>query len=128
MSLPARIVVTTICSIGLVWLLRLYLGGYFVLTGGYAAWITVGALLTLMNMTVRPILDIATLPLRFFATFLAIVIANGIFLWIAVKIVEHMDAKIVTLKIEGGLVGWIVLSFALGFAHWVIKELQRDRG
>ena len=128
MKAPARILITAILSVLLVWGLQNYLGQYFVLTGGWAALITVGALLTLMNMLVRPVLDIVALPLKFFMTFLAIILANAAFLWIVLQITDRMDPSIVTLRIAGGLMGWIVISLILGLANWIMKELQREGG
>jgi uncharacterized membrane protein YvlD (DUF360 family) len=126
MKLPARLIVTTILSILLVWGLQVYVGQYFVLTGGWAGLVTVGALLTLMNILVRPILDIVALPLKFFMTFLAIILANAAFLWVVLQITDRMDPSIVTLRIAGGLTGWIVISLILGMANWMMKELQRE--
>ena len=128
MKAPARILTTAVLSTLLVWGLQIYAGQYFVLTGGWAALVTVGALLTLMNMLVRPILDIVTFPLKFFMTFLAIILANAVFLWFVIFITDRMDPSIITLRMAGGLTGWIVISLIIGFANWAMKELQRERG
>lgn len=89
--------------------------------------IVVGSLLTLMNIVVRPLLDLLTLPLKLFATILAVILANGIFLYIVTRITEMMDPSLVRLSIGGGVLGWVELALIVGFAHWVVKELLKDR-
>lgn len=124
-SLPLKITIKTILNVTLVWVMATYLDQYFALTGGWRAIIIVGALLTLLNLLVRPILAILTLPLKLFATILAVVVVNGIFVWIVHLLVLKMDPAIVGLQIFGGAWGWIVTAAAIGFANWVMKEIIR---
>ena len=124
-SLPLRITIKAVLNIFLVWLLATYLDQYFQLTGGWRAIIIVAALITLLNLIVRPILAIITIPLRLFATILAVIIVNGLFVWFTQMMVEKMDPAIVQLDIFGGLWGWIVVAVILGFANWLEKELLK---
>ena len=123
-SLPLQITVKAILNVLLVWLLATYLPQYFALQGGTRAVITVGALLTLLNIFLRPVLDILTLPLKLFATILAIVIVNGIFVELIHRITLRMDPEIVRLSIEGGLIGWVVVALLLGLGNWLVKEMM----
>lgn len=123
MSLPARIITKTILNILLVWAIATFLPQYMTITGGWWAFVVIGALLTLMNLLVRPLIAIITFPLKLFATILAIILANGLFLWLTVQIAERMDPSIVHLTVNGGLFGWIVLSLILGLCNWVFKEI-----
>ncbi|MDA1209290.1 MAG: phage holin family protein [bacterium] len=121
MSLPARVLLRALLNMSLVWLLVEKFAQYFSLTGGFAAIIIVGALLTLMNLFVRPLLNIITLPVKLFATLLAIIIVNGVFVQVTHLIIQNMQENLVTLEIHGGLWGWIVVACLLGFGNWVMK-------
>ncbi|MDD4628072.1 MAG: phage holin family protein [Candidatus Peribacteraceae bacterium] len=124
-SLPLRITIKAVLNIFLVWLMATYLDQYFQLTGGWRAIIIIAALITLLNLIVRPVLAIITIPLRLFATILAVIIVNGLFVWFTQMMVEKMDPAIVQLEIFGGLWGWIVVAVILGFANWLEKEMLK---
>ena len=124
-SLPLRVLVKFGLNVGLTWLLASYLNQYFVLSGDWKALVVIGALLTLMNMLIRPVLSVIMLPLKLFAAAFAIIIINGFFVWLIVKIAERMDAGIVTLSIEGGLWGWIVVAVILGLGNWMMKAMLK---
>ncbi|MDO8468196.1 MAG: phage holin family protein [Candidatus Peribacter sp.] len=124
-SLPLKITIKAILNVALVWAMATYLDQYFALTGGWRAIVIVGALLTLLNLLVRPILAILTLPLKLFATILAVIVVNGLFVWLVHLLVLRMDPAIVGLDIFGGVWGWIVVAAAIGFANWVMKEIIR---
>lgn len=124
-SLPLKITIKTILNVALVWAMATYLPQYFDLSGGWRAIIIVGALLTLLNLLVRPLLGIVLLPLKLFATILAVIVVNGVFVWLVHLAVLRMDPAIVGLSIEGGVWGWVVVAAAIGFANWLMKEMIR---
>ena len=97
-SMPLRILIKTLLNIAVVWLMATYLDQYFQLTGGPAAFVIIGALFTLLNMFVRPVLEILTLPFKLFATIIAIIIVNGGFIQLAHIIAANMDPNLVTLE------------------------------
>ena len=109
----------------LVWAMAVYLGQYFVMTGGWKAYVIVASLITLMNFIVRPVLNLITLPLKLFATMLAVIVTNGIFLWITQWVVSHMNPELVTLTIDGGIPGWIVVILTFGVAKWLMKVILK---
>ncbi|MFA7682288.1 MAG: phage holin family protein [Candidatus Peribacteraceae bacterium] len=127
-SLPLRILLKTLLNILVVWLMATYLNQYFQLAGGPAALVIVGILLTLMNMFVRPVLEILTLPFKLFATIIAVIIVNGGFVQLTHMITQKMDPSLVQLEIFGGLWGWIVVATAFGFSNWIIKEVLHPKG
>jgi len=122
-SMPLKILLTVLMNMLLVWFMGVFLNQYFQLTGGPAAYVIVGSLLTLMNLFVRPILHLITLPLKLIATLLAVVIVNGVFIQLTHLIVLRMDPEIVSLEIFGGLWGWIIVAGMLGFGNWLVKEI-----
>lgn len=127
MSLPLRILLRLILTIVLIWAMQKYLYEYFLITGGLPAWIVVASLLTLMNLLVRPILNVIALPLHFLAAIFAFILVNGIFMGITVWIVGHMEPDLVTMDIRN-LQGWMIIPVILGFANWVMKHIPGKNG
>ncbi|TSC58802.1 MAG: putative membrane protein [Candidatus Peregrinibacteria bacterium Greene0416_19] len=123
MSAPARIFLKFLGNTILIWMLARFLPQYVTVGGGLAGAVVIGALLTLLNLFLRPLLGILFLPLRLLAHILAIILLNAVFLWVIVKFVGLMDSSVVTLAIKGGWGGWIVVSLAIGLANWVMKEV-----
>ncbi len=124
-SLPVRILIKLALNVILVFVLANYLDNYFQMTGGIGAYVVIGSLLTLMNIIVRPILNILLLPLKLFATLLAIIIVHAVFVQLTVTIVHKMDPTIITLEIYGGLWGWIVVAVILGLGNWLMKVMLK---
>ena len=121
LSLPVQVLLRFLLTALLVWALSEYLSEYVFISGGFVAYMTIGALLTLMNLLVRPLLKLITLPLKLVATILAIILVNGVFLWITYQIVLLMDPNIAMFEILGGVGGWIVVALILGIANWLMK-------
>jgi len=118
-----KLAIKSILNIVLVWTMSLYLNQYFSLSGGIVAAIIVGALITLLNIFFRPILAIILLPLKLFATIIAIIISNGAFIYVVHLATQRMDSSLVQLEIYGGPWGWIVVAICFGLANWVMKEM-----
>ena len=124
-SAPLRILLRLFLTVALVWVLPTLLPQYIQIGGGLFAYILIGITITLLNILIRPILYILTLPLKLFVTILAIILVNGVFLWLLTWLIGMMDPSMVSLAITGGIVGWIVVSLVLGLANWVMKEILR---
>lgn len=127
MTAPARLLLRFLLTIALVWVLMTRLPQYFALTGGLPAAVAIGALITLLNLFVRPILDIVILPVRILAHLLAFIVVNGVFLWVLTRIAALMDPAVLTLGIKGGIWGWLVVALILGAANWLLRELLHRR-
>lgn len=123
LSLSLRIVIRTLANIGLVYAMNAIIPVYFQVIGSWAAFILIGILLGFLNVLVRPILDLVTLPLKLFATLLAVIIVNGVILWLTYRITLLMDPNIVMLVIGGGIGGWVIASIVLGTGNWILKHL-----
>ena len=124
-SAPVRILIQFGLNVCLVWFMAVYMDEYFRMSGDIGAYVVLGSLLTLMNLIVRPILNVALLPLKLFATILAIIILHGAFVQLAVMIVQRMDPEIITLEIFGGLLGWVVVAVIFGLANWIMKVMLK---
>lgn len=124
-STPMRIALKAALNVLLVYLMDRYLPQYLTVFGGWAAFVVVGSLITLLNFVLRPILDILTLPLKLFATIFALILVNGVFLWLTYQITLRMDPSLIAMTITGGLTGWIVLSVVLGTGNWVVRHVVK---
>ena len=122
MSLPARIILRFLGNAALVWVMITYLPQYLSVTGGWFAIIAVGALLTLLNLFLRPILSIVTLPLRLIATLVAAILVNSVFFWVTMFFLQKMDPARVSVTVKGGITGWLAVACIIGFWNWLLKE------
>ena len=120
---PLKLAIKFALNVVVVWAMATYLGQYFGLDGGMPAYVIVGALITLLNMFFRPILNVLLLPLKLFATIIAIMVANGGFIYVVHLVTLRMDPTLVRLEIYGGPWGWIVVAVCFGLANWVLKEM-----
>ena len=98
---------------------------FFVLTGGVKAIMFVGLVLSFLNWIIVPILQILSLPIKFFAWFIGFLLVNATALWLTVALVEALQVEGVSLSIGGGIIGWITLSFVLGFANWLVRKILK---
>lgn len=121
--LPLKLALKFALNVALVWALATYVDQYFGLDGGMPAYVIVGALITLLNIFFRPILNVLTLPLKLFATLIAIIAANGAFVYVVHLVTLQMDPTLVRFEIYGGPWGWVVIAICFGFANWVLREM-----
>ncbi len=121
LSLPARIVILAILNVLTVWVLASQLPEFLQVQGGVPAYVVAGVLLTILNTIVRPVLNLIVLPIKLFAGLLALILANGLFLWITLQVMLLADGRILTMQVRGGPIGWVTVSLALGAANWIAK-------
>lgn len=126
MSLPLRILIRLILTIVLIWAMQKYLYDMFRVTGGLPAWVVIASLLTLMNLLVRPVLNVIALPLHFLAAIFAFILVNAVFMGITVWITGRMEPDLVTMEIRN-LQGWMIIPVILGFANWVMKHIPEGK-
>lgn len=124
-SLPLHLIAHFALTFGMVWAMVKLIPQYFVVEGGWVAYLIVASLLTLMNILVRPILNVVTLPLKLFASILAIILVNGVFVWLTMRVVSIMDPRLISVSIIGGITGWVVVALILGLGHWIIRIILR---
>lgn len=121
---PVRILIYFLVTAGLVWLLSAKLSQYVFIDGGIRAYVTIGALLTLMNLLVRPVLRILFAPFHFIFGIIAVIALNWLFLYLTMRIAEHFDRSIVVFDINGGIGGWLIVAIVLGVANWLFHILK----
>jgi uncharacterized membrane protein YvlD (DUF360 family) len=125
LSAPLHLLVRFLLTILLLYILSTYFDQYFLLTGGLPAYITVAALVTLMNVLVRPVIHVLAMPFHLIFGLFITIAANWLFLWLTIQIAERFDPHTVRLAIEGGIAGWLLVAIILGVANWLMKHLVR---
>jgi uncharacterized membrane protein YvlD (DUF360 family) len=124
-SLPVRIILHLLLTIGVIWLLNIFFDQYFALEGGVTAYIVVGSLLTLMNLIARPLLALILLPFRLFFHLITLIISNALFLWLTQRIADRFDPSVVVLYITDSWASWLFIALCLGLTNWLIKEIVK---
>lgn len=122
LSLPVRILFQAVLTILLVWILNELIPQYFAVKGGVAAFVIIGCLMTLMNIIVRPVLHVLLIPLKLFATILALILTNAGFVWITLQIAAQLDPNIVQLVIKDGFLSWMLVAIIFGIANFFYKH------
>lgn len=122
LSAPMKLIIRLLLNILAVYLLSTFVDQIFFLQGGLPAYIIIGSLVTLMNVIVRPLLHVITLPLKLFMGIIVLITTNGLILWATEAISEAMDPEIVLFRIDGGLGSWLLAAFVLGIINWIMKE------
>jgi uncharacterized membrane protein YvlD (DUF360 family) len=125
LSAPVRLLMRLVLTILLVYLLSIFLDQTFFVDGGLIAYVIIGSLLTLMNVIVRPVLNLILMPFKLFMGIVVLIGANAFFLWLTERIAERMDPTLVILRVDQGLGGWILIALILGLANWIMKEVLR---
>ncbi len=123
LSLPLRLVLSVVLNSLAMCAMDAYLPQYVAVFGGVGAFVIIGALLTLMNFFLRPLLNLIGLPFKLIATLITDLIINGVFLWLVYQITLKMDPSLVALTVSGGIKGWIIVGILLGLVNWAIKKI-----
>ncbi len=127
MSLPLRLLLHVAVTTVLFWAMATYLPQYVGITGGWPAYFVLGVILALLNLLVRPVLDLIAAPVRLIAGLIALILVNGIFLWILVTITGKIDPRIATFEIRGGILGWIVVALIFAVAKTLLRLLTSSK-
>ena len=98
---------------------------FFVLQGGLKPLVLVGIILTILNWLVVPVLHLLSLPIKLFAWIVAFFLVNAAALWLAAEVVNSLAVEGISLTIQGGIVGWLTLSFFLGIGNWFVKSVLK---
>lgn len=123
LSLPLRLSLNAVLNSMLAYGLNAYFPQYMTISGGAGAYVIIGSLLTLMNLLLRPLLNIVTFPLHLVFTLFTTIFVNVFFLWIAYQIALKMDPNVIIVTITGGIAGWIMLGITIGIANWLMKHV-----
>ena len=97
---------------------------HFIVTGGTLGYVLVGVILGLLNLFIKPVLKILSLPFIFLTAGLFVVILNTLILWIAVQLIAILDVAGITLSITG-VWTYVVAVCAFGIINYLFQKLIR---
>ena len=120
-----KIIFRVVMNTGLVVLFQTSFSTFFILEGGVKALVLVGLTLAFLNWLIVPILHVLSLPIKFFAWIIGFLIVNMAALWLTVWFVASVAIEGMSLTIGGGIVGWLVISFILGFGNWIVRAILK---
>jgi uncharacterized membrane protein YvlD (DUF360 family) len=112
-------------NVGIVWWLDRSFGDFFALDGGYQGIALVGLTFTALNMIVVPILNVISLPIKFFAWIIAFILVNAGAVWLTLWFIATLNVPGVSLAIEGGIIGWILVSVLFGVGNWLVRAVVK---
>ena len=88
----------------------------FNIAGGMHAYLYVGTLIGLMNLVLKPILYLVTLPFRLLMMGGSSVVFNSLFIFFSQKILLHFPETQTLLEVDGVL-SYLFLGLLLAFAN-----------
>lgn len=122
MSSPIRLLLRFSLTVALVALIARAWPQYLSIGGGWTALVVVGALLTLLNMFLRPFLNVITLPFKLLFTLFTVIIVNVFFLFVAQAIAKLFDPAVASMVLQGGISGWLTVAVVLGLGNWAMAK------
>lgn len=96
----------------------------FVITGGAWGFIVVGSIIGLLNLFLKPILRVLSLPFIFLTVGLFLVLINAVILWLAQQLVSFLELEGITFIVEG-MVTYVVAVLLLGVFNYLFQKLIR---
>jgi uncharacterized membrane protein YvlD (DUF360 family) len=120
MSLPTRLLLQILLTTLLLWWMATTLPQYVGIGDGWAGYAVIAIILVLLNLFVRPILDLLAAPVKFIAGLIGLILVNAVFLWILVTITGKLDPSMASFEIRGGILGWVVVAVVLGIGKMLI--------
>lgn len=119
------ILITLAGNTVVIWALQHFSSGTIVVSNGLIGILIVGSILSLLNLLIRPILHIITLPLSLFTTILAGTIVNAALLQLTEYCTNRLSPAVVSLQLNTNLLEWILIACALGVSNWAWKEMSK---
>lgn len=96
----------------------------FIVTGGWYGYALVGVIIGLLNLIVKPILKLLSLPFIFLTAGLFMIVVNAVILYLGQNIVEILNFSTVNLTIEG--IGTYIAAVVLfGIVNYIFQKLLR---
>lgn len=90
--------------------------------GGVLGYVLIGIVIGLLNLVVKPFLNLVSLPVIFLTGGLFSVVINGVILWLSAEIIKIMAIETVTFAITG-TVTYIVAVVVFGVLNSLFHKV-----
>ena len=102
MNFTTKIIIVLILNTLLFWALDTkLLPNHLVVTGGNAAYFYIAFLFLLLNLIIRPIVELLSLPFEILTLGAFVIIINGFMLWVLEYVINFVDLFGVTFDVKG---------------------------
>lgn len=117
-----KLLFTYIGTIAVLWALQHFANGIIQIENGIIGIGIIALLLTLLNLIIRPILQIITLPLSLFTSLFAAIVVNGIIFELVQFIARTFLPTLAVIRIQPGMTNWLLIVLVLGVSNWAFSE------
>ncbi|QQR55096.1 phage holin family protein [Candidatus Peregrinibacteria bacterium] len=94
-------------------------------TGGIPTYLIVAALISLLNLILKPILKVLSFPLIFFTGGLFLIVINALILYLAQYLLTVMDFTGLSMSVDKPLT-YLLAAAIFGVANWLIHWFLKD--
>lgn len=120
-----RFIATILANALALFLLTRVLDG-FQFEGGWIAPVIAAAIITVLNLIIKPILKLLSFPLIFLTGGLFLIILNALILYITDYLLAVMDFEGVDMVVDGVLT-YLIAAVIFGIANWLIHWFLKDK-
>lgn len=96
----------------------------FIVSGGIWGYVLVGVIVGLLNVFVKPILKVITLPFIFLTLGFFLIVINALILWLTEFLVETLSISGITFQVSG-VATYFVAVIVLGLLNYLFQKLFR---
>ena len=96
----------------------------FVITGGVPAFVLIGVIIGLLNLFLKPLLKVLSLPFIFLTAGLFVIVVNAVILWFAEVLVSGLAIGQIALSIDG-MFTYVAAVLLLGFFNYLFQKIIR---
>lgn len=95
-------------------------------TGGFLFFVVAGSIIGVLNVFVKPLMKLLSLPLVILTAGLFSFVINVIIFWLTVKLVNAIHISDVTVAVNG-FWAYIFAALCFGLINWVLHILIRNK-
>ena len=96
----------------------------FVVSGGALGYLIVGIILGLLNLILKPVLRVLSLPFIFLTAGLFVIVLNAAILWVSEYLISFLDLPGIALSIQG-FGTYVAAVVFLGFLNYFFQKVLR---